>query len=67
MNPQEEDRAVAKVIDRLAEKFPDAPRVRIEEAVHEQQEALARNPVRDYVPVLIEHAAKDRLRSMATS
>ncbi len=65
MNPQEEDRAVAKVIDRLAEKFPEAPRVRIEETVHEQQAALADNPVRDYVPVLIEHAAKDRLRSPA--
>ncbi len=67
VNPQEEDRAVAKVIDRLAEKFPESPRVRIEQAVHEQQEALAGNPVRDYVPVLIEHAAKNRLRSSAAS
>jgi len=65
VNPQEENRAVAKVIDRLAEKFPEAPRERIEETVHEQQSALADNPVRDYVPVLIEHAARDRLRSPA--
>jgi len=41
--------------------------MRIEQAVHEQQEALAGNPVRDYVPVLIEHAVKSRLRSSAAS
>jgi hypothetical protein len=63
VNPQEEDRAVEQVIDRLAEKFPDAPRLHIVQTVLEQQEALSGNPVRDYVPVLIERAAKNRLRS----
>ena len=56
-----------EVIDRLAEKFHEAPRGRIEQTVHEQQEALAHNRVRDYVPVLIEHAAKDRLRGTVTA
>ncbi|HCB59616.1 MAG TPA: hypothetical protein DEP82_17330 [Arthrobacter bacterium] len=57
-----EDRAVAHVIDRLAERFPDVPRSSIERAVQERRAALAGNPVRDYIPVLIEHGAKDLLR-----
>lgn len=62
MTTEDEDRAVAHVIDRLAEKFPDLPRSIVERAVHERRAALAGNPVRDYIPVLIERGAKELLR-----
>jgi hypothetical protein len=62
VNRNEEDRAVAQVIVRLATRYPDVARASIEKTVHDRQHELADNPVRDYVPVLIEHAAKDRLR-----
>ena len=65
VNRKEEDRAVEQIIVRLEKKFPNEPPTSIEKTVHAQQLALARNPLRDYIPVLIEHAVKDRLRRAA--
>lgn len=62
---QHEDQAVSQVIDRLAEKFPDRPRSVIEGVVTEERHLLDGKPIRDYVPVLIEHGAKARLREPA--
>ncbi len=63
MAKQDEAQAVAAVIDRLVKKFPDTHRTQIEEVVSDEYTALSDGPIRDYVPVLIERAAKDRLRS----
>lgn len=62
-----EDQAVAHVIDRLAERFPDRPRAVIEEFVSEERHLLDDKPLRDYIPVLIEHGAKARLRQAERS
>lgn len=67
MTAEEEDRAVAHVIDRLAEKFPDMPRSSVERAVYERRAALAGNPVRAYIPVLIERGARELLRESPRS
>ncbi|WP_165478399.1 hypothetical protein [Arthrobacter sp. S39] len=52
---------MAHVIDRLVQRFPDKPRTEVEEIVSEEANALD-GPIRDYVPVLVERAAKDRLK-----
>jgi hypothetical protein len=57
-----EDQAVSQVIDRLAKKFPDRPRSVIENIVGNERHLLDGKPIRDYIPVLIEHGAKARLR-----
>ncbi|TFC44366.1 hypothetical protein E3T26_01090 [Cryobacterium sp. TMT1-21] len=62
MSTDEELRAIAKVVDRLAERFPHIPRSSIERAVLEEHKALDGRPVREYVPVLVERGAKGRLR-----
>jgi hypothetical protein len=59
---QHEDQAVSQVIDRLVERFPDRPRSFIEDVVGTERHLLDGKPIRDYVPVLIEHGAKARLR-----
>lgn len=61
VNKDEELRAVGQVVDRLAERFPDISRSSIEDAVWQEHKALESGRVRDYVPVLVEHAAKTRL------
>lgn len=63
MNAEEEERAVDQVIDRLAKRFPDVPRERVAAIVGEEHLVLQGNPIRDFVPVLVEHEARDRLRS----
>ncbi len=62
MDQSQEDQGIAKVIDSLASRFPTVPRSRVEQVVTESHSLLNGNPVRDYVPVLVERAAKDRLR-----
>ena len=52
----------AEVADRLAEKNPDLPRAEIEAAVRAEFAELAGRPVRDYLSVLTERAAKKRLK-----
>ncbi|TFC52623.1 hypothetical protein E3T26_09165 [Cryobacterium sp. TMT1-21] len=55
-------KAVAKVVDRLVERFPHSPRPSFGRAVLEEHKALDGRPIREYVPVLVEHRAKGRLR-----
>ncbi len=65
MAREDEARALVAVINSLSERFPDMPRPDIESVVAEEHGNLNGGPVRDYVPLLVEHAAKKRLTKMA--
>jgi hypothetical protein len=62
MNPEEEKRAIEKVVDELVERLPGVSPDEIKGVVGEEYAALDGNPVRDFIPPLVEHAAKRRLR-----
>jgi hypothetical protein len=62
MNTDDENRAVEQVAEHLVEKFPQVERTQIENLVREKHEALDGNPIRDFVPRLVEHGAKEELR-----
>lgn len=59
---EHEDHAISQVVDRLVENYPDRPRQFIEDVVTQERQLLDGKPIRDYVPVLIEHGAKAQLR-----
>jgi len=59
----EEDIAVEHAAERLAERYPDFPRQRIDELVEKHYEQFEGAPVRDFVPVLIEHDVKQVLNA----
>lgn len=63
MAKETEAQAVLAVIERLAGRFPDLDRSDIETVVAEEHAKLSDGPVRDFVPVLVERAAKARLRT----
>lgn len=65
MTREDEARALVAVISNLAERFPDTPRSDIETVVAEEHGKLNGGPIRDYVPLLVEHAAKKRLKKIA--
>ncbi|MCZ9880580.1 CUE domain-containing protein [Arthrobacter sp. B2a2-09] len=65
MTREDEARALVAVINNLAERFPDMSRSDIETVVAEEHGNLNGGPIRDYVPLLVEHAAKKRLTKMA--
>jgi len=54
------------VISRLRSKFPHIAPQRLETIVWEEHQALRGHPVRDFVAVLVEHAARQRLRALDT-
>jgi hypothetical protein len=62
-NADEELVAVEHAADRLAERFPGVPRDRIQQLVQERHEEFSGAPVRDFVPVLVEHDVKRFLLS----
>lgn len=58
-----EIRALRAVVERLARRFPDQPLAVIEDVVAYEHSLLAESRVRDYIPLLVERAAKLRLAS----
>lgn len=58
---------IDQVILKLSDKFSSLPRADIEAAVRAEFEALADRPVRDYLSVLVERAAKKRLKRELTA
>ncbi|MDL9979666.1 three-helix bundle dimerization domain-containing protein [Microbacterium sp. ASV49] len=65
MDQRSEQRALDEAVGRLSERFPSVGRERIAEIVQEEFDSFAGAKVRDYVPVLAENAATDRLRTFA--
>ncbi|MBO0980790.1 three-helix bundle dimerization domain-containing protein [Microbacterium sp. SD291] len=55
----------AKLLDRIAARFPTVASARIEEILHEEQARLDGGRIRDYIPVLVERATTERLRGEA--
>jgi hypothetical protein len=56
-----EPEALMAVVERLTERFSDQHRSVIEDVVAEEHGLLDGGPIRDFIPVLVERAAKIRL------
>ena len=60
-----DDEMISQVVEKLVEKFPKTQPVEVETIVREEFHQIAGRPVRDYLSVLTERAAKQRLKSLA--
>jgi hypothetical protein len=67
MKPSDEDRALDEVAERLAKRFPRVPADTIVGLVQEHHRRFDGRPIRNFVPILIERAVKDQLRSQRTT
>lgn len=65
MTNDEELLHIDQVIDRLGMRFPELPRESIEQVVHSAHEHFANGKVRDFVPLLVERLAREKLQRMA--
>ncbi|ROS30989.1 three-helix bundle dimerization domain-containing protein [Cellulomonas sp. PhB150] len=61
---EDEDKAIAEVVDRVTEKFPDVEPAVVRETVDAKLDGFDGAVVRDFVPVLVEHEAADELRGV---
>ncbi|WP_146069329.1 three-helix bundle dimerization domain-containing protein [Cryobacterium sp. Y11] len=58
----DDEETIRQVVERLEEKFPDVPRAEIEEVARAEFAALSDRPVREFLTILTERAAKKRLK-----
>lgn len=63
---QNETDAIQHVVGRLGGQFPELPAEEIERTVHDKYESFADSPIRDFVPVLVERAARRQLAEQRT-
>lgn len=63
MHTEDEARALDDVVDRLAERFPTVAREHVASIVAEKHLEMEGHPIRDFVPVLVEHEVRERLRA----
>ena len=61
MNDEDELKEITTVTDRLAASHPDLDRGSIDAAVREAYQGFAGSSVRDFVPLLVERDAAQRL------
>ena len=58
-----EAEAMARVVERLRQQFPEVPPDAIDAIVNGHYEAFDGRPVRDFVPVLVERATRADLQA----
>lgn len=64
----DDEETIRHVADALEAKYPEMARGELEAIVREEFDAIAGRPVRDYLSILTERAAKKRIKkSIATA
>jgi len=65
-SPEHEGRALAEVVERLVDRFPDLPedRIRVVASSHQEFEGMR---IRDFVPILVERHARAQLKGNPTA
>lgn len=61
MTDETKEPIVKRVVERLAVRYPEAPRAHIAGIVGEEYDSLDRGRIRIYIPTLVEHSARTRL------
>lgn len=64
---EHDDAVAAKVLARIAARFPNVSSSRLEAIFREEHDRLSGGRIRDYIPVLVERATTERLRKDATA
>lgn len=57
----QKDPTVGAIVERLAARFPDAPKTHIAGVVGQEYDLLETGRIRLYIPTLVEHSARQRL------
>jgi len=64
MSSEDELRSVEQVVERLSAKFARIPSQRVSEVVSATYHEFDGAPIRDFVPIMVERSATDRLAQL---
>lgn len=67
MTNDEEDRMIAQTRTRLTTKYPSVPAETVARAVASAHAHFAGHRIRDFVPLLVERMAKEKLSTLVVS
>ena len=67
MSPEEEQQMIVQTAERLATRFPTVPMDRVLVIVHGEHVRFDGRPLRDFVPMLVERAAKEHLKRLVSA
>ncbi len=56
-----EAEAISRITRRLQQQFPELPAEAVEAIVNERYHTFDGRPIREFIPVLVEHAAREDL------
>ena len=56
-----EAEAISRIARRLQQQFPELPAEAVEAAVNGRYQDFYGRPIRDFIPILVEHAAREDL------
>ena len=62
MTSDAERMAIAHVAQTLSVRFPNVPPTVVARVVRETYDSYGAHPTREFIPILVEDAARDRLR-----
>ena len=65
MTEEDETKAISQLIERLVVRFPQIPARKVEETVSAAHREFKHAPVRDFVPLLVEHDVLTKLKELA--
>ena len=67
MEQREEVKELSRITDRLYARHPGMPREVVDAVVRDVHDGYARSRVRDFVPLLVEREARERLRAESST
>src|SRR5450759_369626 len=67
MSPEEEQQMIVQTAERLATRFPTVPMDHVLVIVYEVHVRFDGRPLRDFVPLLVERAAKEQLNRLVSA
>ena len=67
MSSNAERAAIANVAQRLSLRFPNIASTVVSRVVRDTYNSYGAHPTREFVPILVEDAARDRLRVIGSS
>jgi hypothetical protein len=65
VNEMDESKSLDRVVADLESRFPGVARHTIEQVVEGEYHQFDGAPVRDYIPVLVAHSAKNSLKKLS--
>jgi hypothetical protein len=67
MSPEEEQQMIVQTAERLATRFPTVPMDHVLVIVYGEHVRFDGRPLRDFVPMLVERAAKEHLNRLVSA